>query len=86
MVDFLAQHGTGHSATTAKLRHNRRSIITPPQIFQTFESYRQNGYLGVIRERLPGWWREIKGIVGGTKFTRLALTINNTIRRFSGVV
>jgi len=39
-------------------------------------------FLVVIREKLPGWWREIKGIVGRTKFTRLGLTIRNTIGKF----
>jgi len=31
---------------------------------------------------LPGWWRGMKGIVGGTRFTKLALTIKNTIGKF----
>jgi hypothetical protein len=37
----------------------------------------------VIRERLPGWWREMKGIVGGTRFTRLGLKITSSIGKFS---
>ncbi len=41
-------------------------------------------FLVVIRERLLGWWREMTGVVGTTKFTRLGLTIKNTIGRFSG--
>jgi hypothetical protein len=36
-------------------------------------------FLKVTEQRLPGWWREMKEIVGGTRFTRLGLTINNSI-------
>ena len=41
-------------------------------------------FLVVIRERLLGWWSEMKGIIGRTKFTKLGLTINDTIGNFSG--
>jgi hypothetical protein len=41
-------------------------------------------YFRVTEQLLPGWWREMKGIVGRTRFTRLGLTINNTIGKFSG--
>ena len=41
-------------------------------------------FLRVIKERLPGWCREMKGILGMTRFTKLGLTINNTIGKFSG--
>jgi len=40
--------------------------------------------LRVIKERLPSGGREMKGIVGMTRFTRLGLTIKNTNGRFSG--
>lgn len=50
----------------------------------TFEIERQNRNLRSIKQKLPGWWSEMKGIVGGTRFTKLGLTISNTIGRFSG--
>ena len=39
-------------------------------------------FLRVTKQLLPGWWRGMKGIVGGTRFTKLALTIKNTIGKF----
>jgi len=47
-------------------------------------TWRQNRNLRVIKERLPSGGREMKGIVGMTRFTRLGLTITNTIGKFSG--
>ena len=41
-------------------------------------------FLVVTKERLPGSWREMKGVVGRTRFTRFGLTIRNTNGRFSG--
>jgi len=41
-------------------------------------------FLGVIKQKLSGWWRGMKGIIGMTRFTKLGLTITNTIGKFSG--
>jgi len=41
-------------------------------------------FLVVTKERLPGSWREMKGVVGMTRFTKFGLTIRNTNGRFSG--
>ena len=38
MVDSLTQHDTGHSAKSARLRHNRRSIIIPPDVCSNIEN------------------------------------------------
>ena len=70
---------------TARYLENRRSIITPPRDFLYLLDLSPKWiFFRVTEQLLPGWWREMKGIVGGTKFTKLALTINNTIGKFSG--
>jgi hypothetical protein len=40
-------------------------------------------FLGVI-EKIARWWKGMKGFIGMTRFTRLGLTIRNTIGKFSG--
>ncbi len=38
MVDFLSQDDAGNSAKSARLRHNRRSIVTPPDVCSNIEN------------------------------------------------
>lgn len=38
MVAFLTQDGAGHTARRVKMRHNRRSIITPQDFPSSFRS------------------------------------------------
>ncbi len=87
MVDFLSQDGAGHRC---------RAVPHPLRIDDPMHAYillfifsftvRKWLFLVVTEQMLPGWWREMKGIVGGTKFTKLALTINNIIGKFFGLL
>jgi len=70
---------------SAKPVKNRRSIITPPDIFRlSFGSSAKIDIFEGTYAAVARWWREMKGVVGGTKFTRLGLTIKNTIGKFLG--
>ena len=67
---------------TVRYLENRRSIITPPDFVYLLDRAPESIFFRITKQMLPGWWREIKGIVGMTKFTKLGLTIRNTIGKF----
>jgi len=69
-VEFNA----GHSATIARLCHNRRSIITTRDLLYLWDRAPESKF-EVNQAKVARRWREMKGIVWMTRFTRLGLTI-----------
>ena len=69
---------------TVRYLENRQSIITPPDFVYLLDRAPESIFLRVTEQLLPGGGGEIKGIIGRTKFTKLGLTIRNTIGKFSG--
>ena len=84
MVDFLSNTMPSIGAGQCHRHLGTRSTTGLYSVLLIFPDLAPKWiFLTVTEQRLAGWWGRMKGIVGRTKFTKLALTINYTIRKSS---